>query len=233
MRRRWIKGPEIFLLVSFGLIGLATVFYLWLPSFAQSLGEIASRLHDFALRQGYWGAFVVTAISNAALIIPIPYGTVLFLLGSLGLNPWLLGFLTGVAAGLGEVIGYWVGRGAGLLVSKKQQEKFKKINLFISRHPHLTPWLIFFFGTTPIPDDIILIPLGIIKYPFWKAIIPDALGKLVMTTAMSLAGKYSLTVIQSWFGQEGGWWSGVVVFVLTILMIYFTIKIKWEKLIRI
>jgi len=227
-----IKGPEIFLLISFGLVGIVAVLYLWLPSFAQSLGQATNWLQNFALEQGYWGAFVVTAISNAALIIPIPYGTILFLLGSLGLNPWFLGLIAGLAAALGEVVAYYVGRGAGLLASSEHQENFRRINVLITRHPRLVPWLIFFFGTMPIPDDIILIPLGMIKYPFWKTIIPDALGKLVMTTAMSLAGKYSFTAIQGLFGSEGGLWSGVIIFVLTILMIYFTIKVKWGRLIK-
>jgi membrane protein YqaA with SNARE-associated domain len=232
MKRGKVAGPEKFLFISFLLLMLVAAFYFAFPAFATTLTATAINIQRFALQQGYWGAFIITIISNAALIIPIPYGTVLFLLGSVGLNPWLLGALTGLAAVLGEIVGYWIGRGAGNLFSREYQEKFRRLNNLIIRRPRLIPLLIFFFGVTPLPDDIILIPLGMIKYSFWKTIIPDACGKLIMTTGMALAGKYSLTATQHLLGSDGGFWSSVIVCVLTILIIYLTIKVKWEELIK-
>jgi membrane protein YqaA with SNARE-associated domain len=226
-----IRGPEKFLIISCSLVIVFGCLYFAVPPFAHALSGIGTDVKEFALARGYWGGFVVTFLSNAALIIPIPYGAVLYLLGSVGLNPWVLGLITGVAAGLGEVVSYLFGRGAGAFVSAEQKSKFARLNNLIIRHPRLVPMLIFLFGVTPIPDDIILIPLGLIRYPFWKAIIPDVLGKLIMTTTLAVAGRYSFSAVQNLFGSDGGFWSGIVILLLTIIAIYLTIKIKWERLI--
>lgn len=189
-------------------------------------------MHRYSLEQGYWGAFLVTFLSNVSIVIVIPYGSVLFLLGSLGLNPWTLGLVTGLAAALGEVVAYLIGRGAGRLVGSRQQEKFERLKGFIVRHPRATPFLIFLFGLTPIPDDIIMIPLGLVGYPLWRAMIPDALGKIVLTTLVVCAGHTSSAFFQRLMGEEGGLWTGVITAVLTILIIYLTLKVKWERLLK-
>jgi hypothetical protein len=36
---------------------------------------------------------------------------------------------------------------------------------------------VFLFALTPLPDDILFLPLGMMKYSFWKCIIPGWLGK--------------------------------------------------------
>jgi membrane protein YqaA with SNARE-associated domain len=232
MTKRRFGGAEIFLVIAAVALLVFAGLYFWWPGFADWLGQTSWHVQQFALREGYWGGFVITAVSNAALVIPIPYGTVLFVLGSIGLNPWLLGLITGFAAGLGEVVGYSVGRGTGALVSAEQKERFRRINELVSRHPRLTPLIIFMLGVLPIPDDILLIPLGMIKYPFWKTIVPCLLGKFIMTTTFSVAGKYSLPALRNLLGSESGFWSGIIIVALTVLMIYLTIKIKWEKLIK-
>lgn len=233
MKKNKIGGPEKFLIISGALMLVFGCFYFGLPSFAQALSDISGDVEAFALNHGYWGGFIITVIGNAALVLPIPYGTILFVLGGVGLNPWLLGIITGLAAGIGEVVGYSVGRGTGAFVSPEQQEKFRRIHRVISSHPRLVPFIIFMLGVLPIPDDILLIPLGMIKYPFWKTIIPCLLGKFIMTTTFSVAGAYSLSALTKALGSEGGFWSGMVIVALTVVAIYLTIKIKWEKLIKV
>lgn len=228
-----MKYQETFLFISLLLMIIFGYFYLADSGFKKILVDFTGQLQDFSVSNGYGGAFIITFISNASLLVPIPYGTILIVLGGIGLNPWLLGLIGGFAAGLGEIIGYLIGRGAGSLVSSEQQSRFQRIKDLIARRPRIVPWLIFLFGATPLPDDLILIPLGLIKYPFWKTIVPDFLGKLFMATVFSLAGKYSIHAIVSRLGSEGSFWSGMIIVALTVLAIYLTLKIKWENLIKL
>ncbi len=41
------------------------------------------------------------------------------------------------------------------------------------------PATIFLFALTPLPDDLLFIPLGVMRYPFWKAFIPALFGKML------------------------------------------------------
>lgn len=232
--KRWnkISGIDIFLAgACLVMIGIVLLYYFY-PPFWRGVGLVVPALRDFALRNGYVGAFVVTFLCNGSLI-PLPYGSILFFLGGVGLNPFLLGLLSGLAASLGQTVAYFIGRGAGTLMkSEAQQQKFLKVKNFILRRPRLTPFLIFLFGLTPLPDDIILIPLGMIKYSFWKALIPDSIGKIGLTFFAVYAGKVSFSLSQQLTGSGREFWAAMAVAVLTVLIIYLTIKIKWENIIK-
>lgn len=231
--KRKISGADWFLIIAILLVMVFSLIYFSWPPLADWFASVGPELHEFALKHGYVGGFMITLISNLSVIVIIPYGSVLFLLGSVGLNPWLLGFTAALAATLGEIVGYGIGWGArGLIRKEKHVKRFERIKEVISRRPRLTPFLIYLFGATPIPDDIIMIPLGLIRYPFWKAIIPDALGKLTMILVVVLSGRYSYNYINQMLGSESGFWIGIITVILTIMFIYLTIKVKWDKLIK-
>lgn len=42
----------------------------------------------------------------------------------------------------------------------------------------------------PFPDDIIMIPAGLSKYPFWKIALSTGLGKIILNTFFALTGYY-------------------------------------------
>ena len=62
---------------------------------------------------GYLGAFLISIMGGATIIIPVPMLAVVFALGGVMKYTWLVG----IAAGLGEVVGaltiYMTGHGAG------------------------------------------------------------------------------------------------------------------------
>jgi len=228
-----LSGADWFLIIALLLVVVFIIVYSYWPPLAAWFEGVEPKLQKFAIEHGYVGAFIITLISNLSIIIIIPYGSVLFLLGSIGLNPWLLSLLAALAAALGEIVAYGIGWGAGgLITSKEYRKKFEGIKNFITRRPKLTPLLIYLFGATPAPDDIIMIPLGLVRYNFWKAVIPDALGKLTMISIVVFSGRYSYAFLSQKLGPEGGFWAGIITVILTIVFIYLTIKVKWDKLIK-
>ena len=91
------------------------------------------------------------------------------------------------------------------------------------------PITIFIFALTPLPDDLLFIPLGVMRYPFTKALIPALLGKIIMTFILAYSGQQSIEFIQSLFSGSG--WIGIVItIVLLIIVIIAMIKIDWEQL---
>jgi membrane protein DedA with SNARE-associated domain len=91
------------------------------------------------------------------------------------------------------------------------------------------PAAIFFFALTPLPDDLLFIPLGVMRYPFWKAFIPALLGKTAMSFILAFAGQQSIEFIEVVFGGSG-LLGTVITVALLVVIIVAMIKIDWEKL---
>jgi membrane protein DedA with SNARE-associated domain len=78
---------------------------------------------------GYLGAFLISILGGATVIIYVPMQPVVFALGGAMAGPWSV-FLLGMAAAAGEVIGgmtiYMTGQGAGKAISNNKNARFQK-----------------------------------------------------------------------------------------------------------
>ncbi|GAI83854.1 unnamed protein product, partial [marine sediment metagenome] len=70
----------------------------------------------------------------------------------------------------------------------------------------LAPLIIFVFAATPLPDDAILVFIGLLGYALWKTVIWCFLGKIVLTSATGLAAKY---LGETAFGEKILWLFGL------------------------
>ena len=114
-------------------------------------------------------------------------------------DPWIIGLLAGLGATVGEAIGYFLGYVGNKFVEENQVNQFHTL---IQKHPKLTPLVLWFLAATPIPDDVVIIPLGIAKYPFWKVCVPQFIGKTMFLTGVAWAGRLSLDLIEGFlFGD--------------------------------
>lgn len=152
----------------------------------------------------YWAlliSLVICFLGSASIGFPIPFPFVLFSLSNsvylkylkdlgtmevvLQSGPfWLeimgLAIAGGLGSALGELSGYAVGFGAKKIAEETDSDLFKNIDGFskvIFENEKRIPLYVFIFALTPLPDDILFLPLGMMKYPAWKCIIPGWLGK--------------------------------------------------------
>jgi len=92
--------------------------------------------------------------------------------------------------------------------------------------------VIFLFALTPLPDDLIFIPLGVLHYKFVKAFIPCSLGKLTMCSILAYGGKLYYDVLSAIFGKgtfEIELLTSVITAIILILIFVAMFKIDWEK----
>jgi membrane protein YqaA with SNARE-associated domain len=176
------------------------------------------------LTSGLIITFFVCMIGNV-LPIPTPYAFVVCFssIPFLQLNPFIpivVAFVASLGCLVGEMGGYAVGRGASVLISEEQSQNLKKYQIFLIDHPRTAPILIFIFGFTPLNDDFITIPLGIIKYSFLKTIFWCWLGKL----GLMLIFSYNLVNICSLLGGES-WVLSIVSLYLIIIIMFIMVKI--------
>ncbi len=158
-------------------------------------------LRDISIAMGYLGTFLMSFLGNATVLVPFPYVGLPYILGGLVdettqralFDPLMIGVFSGLGATLGEMTGYILGRLGGEFVDRYQTSAFRSV---IERHPRLAPLVLFVLAVTPIPDDILVVPLGVSKYPFWRVFVPQLLGKTIFLTAIAWAGRLSLSWVE-------------------------------------
>jgi len=146
---------------------------------------------------GYLGIFLISLIGSATIIFPIPSFFVVFAFGAI-LNPWLVGISAGLGASLGELTGYGVGLAGKKAIEKKHEKWLKKANEWMEKYKAFV--VIFIFAATPLPDDVVGILCGAIKYDIKKFFVASLAGKLVMNIALALGGYYGLQWVLTVFG---------------------------------
>jgi membrane protein YqaA with SNARE-associated domain len=182
-------------------------------------------MEQFALQFGYLGVFMISFIGSASVIFPVPYTIVIFILGGM-LDPLFVAISGGLGSALGEFSGYVLGYYGRKIVSEERRRKMDYMLRIFEKHGPVT---IFLFALTPLPDDLLFIPLGVMRYPFLRAFIPALLGKILMTFILAYSGQQSIELIRTLFGGSG--WIGIVItIVLIIIVIIAMIKIDWEQL---
>jgi membrane protein YqaA with SNARE-associated domain len=195
------------------------------------LEQLAEWLQNFSIQYGYLGIFLVSLLGSASIFFPIPYTVVLFTVGSLEkFNPILIAFASGLGSAVGEFSGYLLGLGGRKVISEKGKRNVEFLLKIFGRYGALA---IFMFALTPLPDDLLFIPLGVMRYGFIRAFIPAFLGKLCMSLIIVYSARFTIGIICQIFGIESDWAlaiiSMVIALILLTLIFILMFKVDWEK----
>jgi membrane protein YqaA with SNARE-associated domain len=196
------------------------------------LTHLVAQIPDWAQwfqNLGYFGIFLLSLVGAMSIFVPIPYTLVIFWLGNYGWDPLLLMIAGGFGSAIGELSGYVLGYYGRKIVS---QERLRKMSYLIKAFGRYLPLAIFFFAFTPLPDDLLFIPLGILKYKLFKVFIPSFLGKLLMCFTVAHLGKIGANFILLIFGEASSWIGSVILFVLLIIALVILFKVDWEKVLE-
>ncbi|KXA93285.1 hypothetical protein AKJ37_00485 [candidate division MSBL1 archaeon SCGC-AAA259I09] len=177
---------------------------------------------DPLIALGYPGIFVLNFLGASSIVFPIPYTVALLVAGtSHSFNPLLLAAVAGLGSALGEFVGYGAGYAGRKVVGGDYERKFEAMLKIFERYG--TP-AIFLFALTPLPDDLLFIPLGLARYSFWKAFIPCVAGKFLMALILVYIGSAA-----GWaFGTN--WITALITGIVLIVIIYAVLRLDWVKL---
>ena len=195
------------------------------------LQDIENWLKDFAVQYSYFGIFVISLLGATSIFVPIPYTIVIFILGGLQtFDPLWIAVAAGLGSAVGEFSGYLIGMGGRKVISDRYK---KRMDFLVKLFKKYGPIAIFVFALTPLPDDLLFIPLGVIRYSLLRAFIPALLGKFFSNLIIAYSGRLSLEIVKSIFGVEGEGTSllvGTVIgIVLLIIVLIIMFKVDWEK----
>jgi len=195
-----------------------------------SLEEFFNGLSQLLLQYSYFGVFLISFIGTASIIIPIPYTLVIFTLSLTGQwNSALLIIAGGIGSALGESTGYALGYFGRRVIGEERQRKMTYLVRLFDRYG---PLAVFVFALTPLPDDLLFIPLGIMKYKFYKAFIPALIGKILMIFILVNFGSIAGDILARIFGDSGNLWGIIITTILLIIIVIALYRIDWEKLLK-
>jgi membrane protein DedA with SNARE-associated domain len=162
IRKRYV--PLLGLLFAAGIIAGVSIIYFNNKNIFRDLEQY-----------GYLGAFVISIILNATLIIPVSNMAIIFTLGAApGLSPLFIGLAGGIGAGIGEMTGYLAGRSGRSLVSKNNV--YNKVEKWVKRWGWIAVFVLSIF---PFIFDVAGIIAGAMRMPAWKFFLATWLGRTI------------------------------------------------------
>lgn len=148
---------------------------------------------------GYLGAFLISILGGATIIIPVPMLAVVFALGAAMPDVWHVALL-GLSAALGELIGaliiYMTGHGAGRAISNKPgkiQAAYERMLGLMERRGPLTLFIVasivnpFFYPAA--------LACGALRFGLKKYIFIVLAGKIIKCMTVVYAGYFGLQSI--------------------------------------
>ena len=176
-KRSWLRRNLFSVLsISFVVVLSASLYIIWRldPDMIRSLRSY-----------GYPGAFLISLLFNATIILPVGNVFVLAALGAALPMPWLVG----VAAGLGAAIGECTGYMAGYSESKAAERSkiYQRVEVWMKRWGSLT---IFLMSLAPLFFDVAGLAAGALRFSFKKFIFWTWLGRTIFYIGVAYAGLF-------------------------------------------
>ncbi|MFB6246538.1 MAG: VTT domain-containing protein [Candidatus Pacearchaeota archaeon] len=140
-------------------------------------------VNELGVRNSFIGYFLVAAVGGVSSLTSSSYYILTYAMGAAGLSPLLIGILGGIGVSIGDSLFYYIGSKGEDVAPEKISKRTEKISKIIKNKPKWAGIGIIYFytGFTPFPNDIVTVPLGFLKYPYKRMILPLTLGNITAT----------------------------------------------------
>ena len=145
------------------------------------------------INNSYVIIIILGFLGGTSILFPFPYYLFVFSFAAGGSNPLILGICAGIGVAVGESTSYLVGYQGRSILSKSHQKKLNYLckNCDKPKNTILISLILFLYGAfIPLPNDIMILPLGAARYNYWKLIIPLGLGNIIFNIILAYSGIY-------------------------------------------
>jgi len=177
---------------------------------------------------GYVGAFLISVLGSLIPFLPVPY-LIPIVLMSKTLDPLLLGILAGIGGAIGKLTSYGLGRFGRRLLKEERRRKMTILGKAIGKYGALA---VFLFALTPLPDDIIYIPIGLAGFDLIKFMFANALGKIILSWIVAYGGRLYFDLAGIFLGQGGGLTATLIALTAMIIITILLLRIDWEEVMK-
>ena len=190
-------------------------------------------LFPFSDELGYLSIFLISFLGSLVVFVPVPYFPVIL---AAALSDKFDPHLIALASALGSVIAKTIIFFASYYGRKALSTTTKKRMLPLQRLVSRYGWPgAFLASATPIPDDIVYIPLGLARYSPWKFALATFAGKMAMTEAIVWGTIFlGRPIAEDVISSATDYTTLVIIGVASVAVmgaiLYFTLKLDWGKL---
>ena len=189
-------------------------------------------LFPFAPEVGYLGLGLVNFIGSLVPFVPLP-GFLLLATMSVGdkFDLHVLAILSAVTATAAKQIIFFVSYGGRKIISKRIKDRMRPFERLIKRYGGVAA---FFAAATPIPDDLVYVPLGLAKYNPKKFFVATLAGKLVLSYIIVFTSHYlGLSLIEPYLDKIDSAtpiYLGIVIFGASMTaVVILLLRLDWHK----
>jgi membrane protein YqaA with SNARE-associated domain len=190
--------------------------------------DLWSWMSTLVANYGYVGAFLISLFGNFTIFFPVPFAITIYAFGAT-LNPIILGVVCGIGSTLGEFSAYLVGMGGRKVLEERYGDRLEMAKRLIQKHGMA---VVFIFALLPLPDDLLLIPLGMLRYDIRKVMIAAFFGKVGMCLTSAFAGRFSFVFVKEIF-ESGGILGGVLSVAILAIIVVAMLVIDWSKFVNL
>lgn len=146
------------------------------------------RVQEFG-HYGYPGIFLISILSNATLIFPVPGVMFTSAMGAV-FNPLGVALASGLGAAIGELTGYLAGYSGQVIV--EQREWYDRLKKYMQKYGG---WTILVMAFIPNPVfDLAGMAAGMLKMPVGRFLIWCTIGKILKMLIFSYTGASILNI---------------------------------------
>jgi membrane protein DedA with SNARE-associated domain len=192
-------------------------------------------LFPFGTELGYVGILVISFVSSLIPFIPIPYFPVLITASfNPNFNPHIISIVSALGIVGAKTIIFFISYYGRKILSDKTKKRMRPLQNLVSRYG----WFgAFIAALTPIPDDIVYIPLGLAKYNPWKFATATFAGKLLMNEfivwgSIFLGRPFVENILSSDTTDQTSLIIAAIVSTIVLgIVVYFSLRIDWAKVV--
>lgn len=192
-------------------------------------------LFPFASEVGYIALSLVSFFGSLIPFVPIPSFVVLATM-AVGdqFDLHVLAILSAVMATIAKQIIFYVSYGGGRIISEKTRKRMKPFERLVKRYGAAAA---FVAAATPIPDDLVYIPLGLAKYNPRRFFVATLTGKIVLSYIIVLISHFVgislLDPLLENIHDASTIYIGMIVFGASLaIVIILLLRLDWEKILR-
>ncbi len=191
-------------------------------------------LFPFSEELGYLSILIISFVGSIIVFIPVPYFPVILAAAlSNKFDPHLIAIVSAVGTVIAKTIIFFVSYYGRNLLSNQTKKRMLPLQRLVSRYG----WPgAFAAAATPIPDDIVYIPLGLARYNPWKFALATFGGKVAMNEAIVWSTIYfGRPIAQDVIDGTQDMTTLIIIAVASIaamgVIIYYSLRIDWGKII--
>jgi membrane protein DedA with SNARE-associated domain len=195
-----------------------------------SINEIFTLYAEF----GYLGILLISFVGSIIVFVPVPYFPILVTAAfSKQLDPHILALSSASGAVIAKMIIFYVSYYGRNILSNSTRKRTLPLQRLLSKYGGPGA---FIAALTPIPDDLVYIPLGLAKYNPWKFAIATFLGKFIFGEILVWGAVFLGRPFIERLGSESNnpiylAVAGIASAIVLGIMIYLYLKIDWAKII--